>query len=127
MLASPSAGGADLTAFGASLTFFRHPDFVEMTTPTLVVMGENDVSPHLTTRGADWHADPYRLSTGPKCLLTITGGEHLPGGVSGHDARETTDENPGKSSYRPTAHLGVSAQRAVPGRFRLVCGMHCLG
>ena len=65
-----------------------------MTTPALVVVGDKDVSPHLTIRGADWHADPYLLSTGSKCLLTIFGGEHLLGGVSGYDAAETTDESP---------------------------------
>lgn len=94
LLAPPGDGGADLSSFGAGLPFLRNPSFAEMTTPTLVVVGENDVSPHLTVRGADWHADPYRLSTGPKCLLTIAGGEHLLGGVSGYDAKETTDENP---------------------------------
>ena len=94
LLTPPGEGGADLSPFGASLSFFRHPSFAEMTTPTLVVVGENDLSPHLTTRGADWHADPYRLSAGPKCLLTIAGGEHLLGGISGYDAGETTDESP---------------------------------
>lgn len=95
LLTPPGSGGADLSAFAAEhVSFFRNPSFAEMTTPTLVVVGDNDVSPHLTVRGADWHADPYRLSTGPKCLLTISGGEHLLGGVSGYDAAETTDESP---------------------------------
>ncbi len=95
LLTPPGNGGADLSAFTAQhYSFFRHPSFAEMTTPALMVVGENDVSPHLTVRGADWHADPYRLSTGPKCLLTIFGGEHLLGGVSGYDAAETTDESP---------------------------------
>ena len=44
-----------------------------MVTPTLVVAGDNDVNPRLTTRGADWHADPYTLSPGAKWLLTLTG------------------------------------------------------
>jgi len=52
-------------------------------------LSDADVLTHLTTRGADWHADPYRLSAGPKCLLTLFGGGHLPGGVSGYDAGET--------------------------------------
>ena len=65
-----------------------------MSTPTLVVVGDSDVSPHLTVRGADWHADPYFLSTGPKCLLTLVGGHHGLGGVSGYDVAETTDESP---------------------------------
>lgn len=65
-----------------------------MTTPTLVVVGDEDVSPHFTVRGADRHADPYFMSTGPKCLLTVLGSGHLLGGISGYDAAETTDENP---------------------------------
>jgi len=88
-------GGADLSPLAAeNYTFFRHPSFAEMTTPTLVVVGDSDVSPHLTVRGADWHADPYFLSTGPKCLLTLVGGHHGFGGVSGYDVAETTDESP---------------------------------
>ncbi len=94
LLTPPGNGGADLSAFAAGFAFFRQPSFAEMTTPTLVVVGDQDVSPHLTVRGADWHADPYFLSTGPKCLLTILGGEHGLGGISGYDVAETTDENP---------------------------------
>jgi len=95
LLAAPGSGGADLSAFAAEhISFFRNPSFAEMTTPTLVVVGDNDVSPHLTVRGADWHADPYFLSTGPKCLLTLFGAEHGLGGVSGYDVAETTDESP---------------------------------
>ena len=94
LLAPPGNGGEDLGGFGVNIPFFRHPSFAEMTTPTLVVVGENDVSPHLTVRGADWHADPYFMSTGPKSLLTISGGGHLLGGISGYDAAETNDESP---------------------------------
>ncbi len=35
LLAAPGDGGEDLTDFGKSLTFFRHPHFAEMTTPRL--------------------------------------------------------------------------------------------
>jgi pimeloyl-ACP methyl ester carboxylesterase len=95
LLAAPGNGGADLSAFAAEhYSFFLKPSFAEMTTPALVVAGDKDVSPHLTVRDADWHADPYFLSTGPKCLLTLFGAEHLLGGVSGYDAAETTDESP---------------------------------
>ena len=95
LLAAPGAGGADLSTFAAEhYSFFLHTSFAEMTMPTLVVAGDHDVSPHLTVRGADWHADPYFLSTGPKCLLTLFGAEHGLGGVAGYDAAETTDENP---------------------------------
>lgn len=94
LLTPPGNGGADLGGFAVNIPFFRHPSFAEMRTPTLVVVGDDDVSPHLTVRGADWHADPFRLSPSPKCLLSIVGGGHLLGGISGYDAAETTDENP---------------------------------
>ncbi len=95
LLTPPGNGGADLSAYAAEhIPFFRHPSFAEMTTPALVVVGDEDISPHLTVRGADWHADPYFLSTGPKCLLTLFGAEHGLGGVSGYDVAETTDESP---------------------------------
>lgn len=95
LLAAPGGGGDALSAFAAEqIPFFRNPSFAEMTTPTLVVAGDGDASPHLTTRGADWHADPYFLSPGPKCLLTLFGAEHGLGGISGYDAEETTDESP---------------------------------
>ena len=94
LLAPPGNGGVDLGGFAVNIPFFRRPSFAEMTTPALVVVGDEDVSPHLTVRGADWHADPYRLSPGPKCLLTLLGGKHGLGGISGHDVAETTDESP---------------------------------
>ena len=95
LLTPPGNGGADLSksAF-EQFACLRYPSFAEMTTQTLVVVGDQDVNPFLTVRGADWNADPYRLSTGPKCLLTVFGGGHLLGGVSGYDAAETTDESP---------------------------------
>jgi len=67
-----------------------------MTTPTLVVAGDRDVNPNFTDRGADWRADAYFLSPGPKCLLTLFGAEHSLGGVAGYDAAETTDEHPAR-------------------------------
>ncbi len=95
LLTPPGNGGADLSAFAAEhYSFFLKPSYAEMTTPALVVAGDNDVSPHLTVRGADWHADPYFLSTGPKSLLTLFGAGHGLGGVSGYDVAETTDESP---------------------------------
>ncbi len=96
LMAAPGNGGSDLVEAAASHPgfSFMNPDFSHMQTPTLVVMGDNDVSANLTTRGADWHADPYTLSPGAKWLLTLTDGEHSLGGVSGFDAKETTDEDP---------------------------------
>ncbi|KAK0703710.1 Alpha/Beta hydrolase protein [Lasiosphaeria miniovina] len=69
-------------------------DFSAMAKPALVVYGDADVSPHLTTRGADWHGDAYGLSPGPKALLTLKGAKHGLGGISGWDAGETQDESP---------------------------------
>ncbi|MHB8595391.1 MAG: alpha/beta hydrolase family protein [Ktedonobacteraceae bacterium] len=95
LLAAPGRGEAGLSAFAAEhYSFFLHTSFAEMTTPVLVVAGDNDVSPHLTVRGADWHTDPYFLSPGGKCLLTLFGAGHSLGGVAGYDVAETTDENP---------------------------------
>ena len=95
LLTPPGNGGADLSANAAErMPVFKSPNFASMTTPALVVVGDADVSPHLTVRGADWHADPYTLSPGPKCLLTVFEGQHLLGGISGYDAAETTDESP---------------------------------
>jgi hypothetical protein len=96
LLAAPGNGETNLSAYATELLpFLRHPNFVETTTPTptLVILGDKDVLPHLAVRGSDWHADPYFLSTGPKSLLTIFGGEHALGGISGYDAPETTNEN----------------------------------
>lgn len=95
LLAAPGDGGASLNpAIVARAPFFQHPSFAEMTTPALVVVGNKDESAHLTVRGAAWHADPYRLSSGPKVLVTVFEAEHGLGGISGYDAAETTDENP---------------------------------
>ena len=94
VLLAPPGKGADLTAFASEhYPVLRNPSFAEMATPALVVAGDRDVNPMFTER-ADWRADAYFLSPGPKCLLTLFGGEHMLGGVSGYDAGETTDENP---------------------------------
>ena len=38
----------------------------------------------------------YYLSPAPKALCTAFGGEHALGGIPGYEARETTDERPGR-------------------------------
>ncbi len=97
LLAAPGNGGSDLSAIAAErYSFFTTFRFDHMATPALVIAGDADVSPHLTVRGADWHADPYSLSPGRKSLLTLFGGEHGLGGIAGYDAAETTDENPAR-------------------------------
>ncbi|KAI8961500.1 alpha/beta-hydrolase [Daldinia sp. FL1419] len=94
ILANAGKAGSDMSDTGRTMVPFYAPDFSEMKTPALVVCGDQDVSPHLTTRGADWHADCYTFSPGPKELLWLKGGKHGLGGVSGWDAAETQDESP---------------------------------
>ncbi|UMP05386.1 chlorophyllase [Amycolatopsis sp. EV170708-02-1] len=97
LLAAPGRGGDAVTGFVAeNYPFFLSTDFSAMTTPALVVAGDQDASGHLTVRGPEWHTDPYFLSPGRKTLLTLFGAEHGLGGVSGYDVAETTDENPGR-------------------------------
>ncbi len=93
LLAPPGRGGADLSPATAERFPFLNQSFAEMTTPALVVVGDQDNSP-MTVRGADWRADPYTLSPGGKFLLTLFGAELSLGGIPGYEAAETTDENP---------------------------------
>ena len=93
LLAAAGRGGDDLSPFAAEHFPYIQPGYAQLTTPTLVVAGDNDHSP-LTVRGPDWFVDPYTLSPGAKALLSLFGGEHMLGGISGYDVTETTDENP---------------------------------
>jgi predicted dienelactone hydrolase len=94
LFATAGQGGTDLTPFAAeNFPWLRNPSFANMTAPALVVVGDQDNLP-LTVRGPDWITDPYFLSPGSKSLLTLFGAEHSLGGISGYDAKETTDENP---------------------------------
>jgi len=79
--------------------------FEHLVTPTLVVAGDADQSP-LTVRGPDWFADPYRLSPGGRALLTLYGGEHMLGGISGYEAAETTDEDSARVALVQEVSLG---------------------
>ncbi|MDX3238494.1 chlorophyllase [Streptomyces sp. ME03-5709C] len=95
LLAAPGRGGDSLNGWMADkVPFFNATDFSTMTTPTLVVAGDQDDSRHFTDIGPAWHTDPYRLAPAPKTLLTLFGAGHLLGGISGYDADETTDESP---------------------------------
>ncbi|MCJ1286513.1 hypothetical protein MMC26_005859 [Xylographa opegraphella] len=87
-------GGVDISDSGRKLIPFYGAKFGRMATPALVVCGDDDFSPHLTTRGADWHADAYTLAPAPKDLLMLKGAKHGLGGISGWDAGETLDESP---------------------------------
>ena len=86
-----------------------------MTTPALVIAGDQDHSPHLTTAGAAWHADPYLLAPSPKALVTLFGAEHGLGGISGYDAAETTDENPARVALVQQLIAGYLRSQLHPG------------
>lgn len=94
MLSAPGNGGDDLSENARENYSFLNPDYSHLTTQTLVVVGDEDTSPHLTVRGAEWHADAYHHSPGADALLTLSGGTHGLGGIAGYDAKETDDEDP---------------------------------
>ncbi|WP_089158262.1 alpha/beta hydrolase family protein [Micromonospora sp. NBS 11-29] len=95
-LATAGRGGDELTPFALEVApWLRDQDFSHITAPGLVVAGDRDELP-LSTRGASWTTDPYTLARGDKSLLTVFGGQHSLGGISGYDAAETTDQHPGR-------------------------------
>ena len=94
ILTAPGNGGDSLSEMAAANYTFFNPDFSHMTTRNLVVVGSDDASAHLTVRGPSWHEDPYHYSPGAEALMTVLGGKHGLGGISGYDARETDDEDP---------------------------------
>lgn len=93
LLSTTGLGDAYLTPFAAEHFAFMTPSFAEMTTPALVFAGDKDDSP-LSTRGPDWFTDVYKLSPGATDLVTLFGGEHLLGGITGYKVTDTTDESP---------------------------------
>lgn len=94
LLAAPGNGGGSLSDNAKENYSALNPDFTHMTTKTLVVAGDADLAAHLTIRGADWYKDPFREGPGADAMLTLIGGKHGLGGVSGYDAKETSDEDP---------------------------------
>lgn len=93
VLLAATGTGEELVPFAAEHFAFMRPVFESLKTPTLVVAGDADQS-RLSTRGPDWFTDVYRLAPGATHLLTLVGGEHSLGGITGYRAGETTDENP---------------------------------
>jgi dienelactone hydrolase len=93
LLSAAGQGGESLSPFAVEHFPHLNQHYGELKTPTLVVAGDADTSP-LTVRGPDWFTDVYTLSPGASCLLTLFGGEHMLGGISGYLVTETTDENP---------------------------------
>lgn len=86
-------GGEALSSFANEHFPHLNQSYAQMTTSTLVVAGDQDKSP-LTTIGPEWFTDAYKLSPGANSLVTLIGGEHMLGGISGYLVTETTDENP---------------------------------
>ena len=94
VMLSPPGDGRDMAPWASE----HYPelgasDFSRMTAPALVVTGDQDFNPRFSER-RDWRADAYRLSLGPKSLLTLRDAGHIFGGISGYDAKEASDENP---------------------------------
>ena len=50
---------ADRSQISSAIAALRTARFDEMTTPTLVVVGDKDNEPQLTSRGASYHAAVY--------------------------------------------------------------------
>jgi dienelactone hydrolase len=97
LFATAGQGGDSLTPFAAENMPHLNVSFAHMTTPSLVIVGDQDYVPQkyqLTVRGPEWMVDPYFLSPGAESLLTLFGAEHSLGGIPGYEVKETTDENP---------------------------------
>lgn len=95
LLSAGGRGGDALSAFAREHLPYLEQSYAELRTPTLVVAGDKDYSP-LTVLGPEWFTDAFSLSPGADSLLTLFGGEHMLGGISGYLLRETTDENPSR-------------------------------
>lgn len=95
IFAAPGVGNdGHLSAFSVEhYPMTKYINFSEMTTPALVIAGDEDLNPNFSDR-LSYRWDAYTRSPAPKSLLTVFGAGHILGGISGYDASETTDENP---------------------------------
>ncbi|WP_144107507.1 alpha/beta hydrolase family protein [Paraburkholderia sp. BCC1886] len=93
LLCAGGRGGDALSPLATEHFPYLNQDYSRMNTRTLVVAGDHDDSP-LTVLGPEWFTDAYTLSPGADSLVTVCGGEHMLGGISGYQVTETTDENP---------------------------------
>ncbi|ATY12701.1 chlorophyllase [Amycolatopsis sp. AA4] len=114
LFAIPGIGGADLSPFAAENFPFMSPNFDELKAPALFVAGDQDNS-MLSVRGPDWFTDAYRLSPGEKSLLTLFGAEHSLGGLTGYDAKETTDESPERVALQQRLTTAYLRSALIPG------------
>jgi pimeloyl-ACP methyl ester carboxylesterase len=93
LLSAGGRGGDALSDFAKTNFSYLDQTFDDLQTPTLVVAGDKDNSP-LAVLGPKWFTDIFHLSPGANALLTLYGGEHMLGGITGYSAKETTDEAP---------------------------------
>jgi dienelactone hydrolase len=93
LLSAGGRGGDALSDFAKTHFGYLDQTFDHLRTPTLVVAGDKDNSP-LTVLGPEWFTDIFNLSPGANALLTLFGGEHMLGGITGYLVKETTDEDP---------------------------------
>jgi hypothetical protein len=137
LLSAAGRGGESLSPFAVEHFPHLNQRYADLKTPTLVVAGDADTSP-LTVRRPDWFTDVYTLSPGANCLVTLFGGEHMLGGISGHGVTETTDENPERvavvqwlpwaylrSTFYPEDPAWPAACAALPQRFSTVGRIDC--
>lgn len=98
LLAAPGIADDHFAAWAReNYPALQHVDFEQMTGTALVAAGDKDLNPYFSDR-LSYRWDAYtRSPAGNKTLLTLLGGaEHMLGGISGYDCKETTDENPGR-------------------------------
>lgn len=95
ILAAPGIGDdGHLASFAAEhYPMMKYIDFSTMTSPALVVAGDEDLNLNFSDR-LSYRSDAYTHSPAPKSLLTVFNAEHILGGIFGYDAAETSDENP---------------------------------
>lgn len=93
VMAAPGVGDGLAEWAAAHYPVLRHADFSTMDAPALVVAGTSDLNEHFSAR-LSYRWDAHTRSSGPTTLVSLVGGEHILGGVSGFDAAETTDEDP---------------------------------
>lgn len=123
LLAAPGRGGKDMTEESAARFPFFDVDFSKISRPILVVCGDAD-DPHFTTRGPQWHADPFHDAPGrDDALLMLHGAGHGLGGIAGLDAKETEIEAPDvlEATKRMTLAWMRTALAVDPDAWSVAC------
>ena len=98
LLAAPGIADDHFAAWAReNYPALSYVDFGQMKGTALVVAGDADLNVYFSDR-LSYRWDAYTHSpAGNKTLLTLLGGaEHMLGGISGYDCKETTDENPAR-------------------------------